>query len=77
MRGAGVVDAITHDDLTPRAVQLAYSLPRRPERQEILARADAWRPYRMWAVVLLHVWLREQPREVVGPRQVRGRRPTT
>lgn len=72
-RGAGVEDYVTDDDLTPRAVQLAYGLKRRPSRAEVLERAEAWRPYRMWAVVLLHVWLRRQPKSVIGPRRI-GRR---
>jgi DNA-3-methyladenine glycosylase II len=74
MRGAGLVDAVTQDDLTPRAIQLLYALPERPDRAAVLKRAEAWRPYRMWAIVLLNVWVRSQPPEVRGPRQVRGRR---
>ena len=74
MRGAGVVDAVTDDDLTPRAVQLRYKLAERPDRAAVLKRAEAWRPYRMWAVVLLNVWVRSQAPEVRGPRQVRTRR---
>jgi DNA-3-methyladenine glycosylase II len=66
MRGAGLVDAITDDDLTPRAIELLYGLN---EHQ----RAELWRPYRMWAIVLLNVWVRSQPREVVGGRQLRRR----
>jgi DNA-3-methyladenine glycosylase II len=73
MRGAGLVDAVTDDDLTPRAIQLLYGLKERPDRAAVLKRAEAWRPYRMWAVVLLNVWLRSQPRDVIGPRQVRAR----
>jgi DNA-3-methyladenine glycosylase II len=73
MRGAGLVDAVTEDDLTPRAIQLLYGLAERPDRSAVLKRAEAWRPYRMWAVVLLNVWVRSQPREVRGPRQVRSR----
>ena len=74
-RGAGLVDFITDDDLTPRAVELAYGMDHRPNRDEVLARAEAWRPYRMWALVLLHVWLRRQPKSVIGRRQIgRGRR---
>ena len=72
MRGAGLVDAVTDDDLTPRAIQLLYGLKSRPDRDAVFARAEAWRPYRMWAVVLLNVWLRSQPREVIGQRWVRG-----
>ncbi|HEY4871218.1 MAG TPA: DNA-3-methyladenine glycosylase 2 family protein, partial [Candidatus Dormibacteraeota bacterium] len=74
MRGAGLVDAITDDDLTPRAIQLLYRLAERPDRAAVLKRAEAWRPYRMWAAVLLNVWVRNQPPEVRGPRQVRTRR---
>jgi DNA-3-methyladenine glycosylase II len=74
MRGAGLVDAVTNDDLTQRAIQLLYRLGERPDRAAVLKRAEAWRPYRMWAVVLLNVWVRGQPREVLGPRQIRNRR---
>jgi DNA-3-methyladenine glycosylase II len=74
MRGAGLVDAVTEDDLTPRAIQLLYRLADRPEPAAVRKRAEAWRPYRMWAAVLLNVWVRSQPPEVRGPRQVRSRR---
>lgn len=80
MRGTGVVDAVTNDDLTPRAVELAYELDHPPNATEVLQVAEAWKPYRMWALVLLHVWLRRQPKSVIGPRQLgrpagrRGRR---
>jgi DNA-3-methyladenine glycosylase II len=73
MRGAGLVDAVTNDDLTPRAIQLLYGLRERPTSAAILKRAEAWRPFRMWAVVLLNVWIRSQPRDVVGRRQLRSR----
>jgi DNA-3-methyladenine glycosylase II len=74
MRGAGLVDAVTDDDLTPRAIQLLYGLAERPDRAAVLKRAELWRPYRMWAVVLLNVWVRSQPTDVRGPRHVRSRR---
>jgi DNA-3-methyladenine glycosylase II len=74
MRGAGLVDAVTGDDLTPRAIQLLYRLPERPDPAAVLDRAESWRPYRMWTVVLLNVWVRSQPPDVRGPRQVRSRR---
>src|SRR5207245_9488854 len=45
MRGAGLVDAVTDDDITPRAVQLLYALGERPNRAAVLQRAEAWRPY--------------------------------
>ena len=73
MRGAGLVDAVTDDDLTPRAIQLLYRLVERPSRAAVLQRAEPWRPFRMWAVVLLNVWLRSQPPEIIGRRQVRSR----
>src|SRR5258708_25839548 len=73
MRGAGLVDALTDDDLTPRAIQLLYGLADRPDRAAVMKRAEAWRPYRMWALVLLNVWVRSQPPEVRGARQVRSR----
>lgn len=73
MRGAGLVDAVTDDDITPRAIQLLYGLPDRPDRAAVLERAETWRPYRMWTVVLLNVWLRNQPPDVRGRRQIRGR----
>jgi len=59
-RGAGVVDEITNDDLTPYAVQKAYQLAALPNRKELLTIAESWKPYRMWATVLLHVWLRRE-----------------
>jgi len=74
MRGAGLVDAVTEDDLTPRAIQLLYRLADRPEPAAVRKRAEAWRPYRMWAAVLLNIWVRSQPPEIRGPRQVRSRR---
>ena len=73
MRGAGLVDAVTDDELTPRAIQLLYGLAERPDRAAVLERAESWRPYRMWAAVLLNVWLRSQPPELIGPRRSRRR----
>jgi DNA-3-methyladenine glycosylase II len=64
LRGAGLLDEIPDDDVTKEAVQLAYKLPQRPNQKAVLHIAEAWRPYRMWSSVLLHVWLR---REMGGP----------
>jgi DNA-3-methyladenine glycosylase II len=69
-RGAGLVDDVTDDEVTREAVMLAYRLPARPTHADVLARAEAWRPFRMWATVLLHVWLR---RERGGPTRPPGR----
>ncbi len=63
-RGAGRVDAVTDDEVTREAVMVAYDLPRPPTHRDVLTIADAWRPFRMWATVLLHVGLR---REHGGP----------
>ena len=73
MRGAGLVDAVTDDDLTPRAIELLYRLRQRPDRSDVLKRAEGWRPFRMWAIVLLNVWVRSQPADVVGRRRIRSR----
>jgi DNA-3-methyladenine glycosylase II len=74
MRGAGLVDAVTDDELTPRTIQLLYGLRERPDRAAVLERAESWRPFRMWAAVLLNVWIRSQPADVRGRRRV-PRRP--
>lgn len=59
-RGAGLVDEVTNDDLTQYAVQAAYQLTKLPSHSQILEIADLWRPFRMWATVLLHIWLRRE-----------------
>jgi DNA-3-methyladenine glycosylase II len=58
LRGAGVVDEVPDDATTRKAVQHAYGLAEPPTYAEVVARAEAWRPFRMWTVVLLHVWMR-------------------
>jgi DNA-3-methyladenine glycosylase II len=63
-RGAGLVDGVTDEDTTKQAVKQAYGLADLPTHTAVLSLAEAWRPYRMWATVLLHVWLR---REGGGP----------
>ncbi|MDQ6748209.1 MAG: DNA-3-methyladenine glycosylase 2 family protein [Candidatus Dormibacteraeota bacterium] len=68
MRGAGLADAFTDDDLTVRAVKALCKLPDSAGLPEVLERAEAWRPYRMWCVVLLHVWYRGQPGVAEGLR---------
>ncbi|HET9847414.1 MAG TPA: DNA-3-methyladenine glycosylase 2 family protein [Candidatus Dormibacteraeota bacterium] len=73
MRGAGLVDAVTDDDFTPRAIQVLYRLKERPTAAQVHRRAQVWRPFRMWAIVLLNVWIRSQPADVKGRRQIRTR----
>jgi 3-methyladenine DNA glycosylase/8-oxoguanine DNA glycosylase len=58
-RGAGQRDGFSHDDMTYYAIQIAYGLNTEITKEEILAIAERWHPYRMWTTVLLHVWLRE------------------
>jgi DNA-3-methyladenine glycosylase II len=60
IRGASLVDEISDDEVTSQAVQHAYSLPEVPDRATILRLAEAWRPYRAWAMVLLHMGLRRE-----------------
>ncbi len=69
LRGAGLLDEVPDDDVTKEAVQLAYKLSERPDQNRVLQIAEAWRPYRMWTIVLLHVWLR---REMGGPHRQGG-----
>ncbi len=59
-RGAGLVDEVTNDDLTQYAVQAAYQLANLPSHNQVLKIADLWKPFRMWATVLLHIWLRRE-----------------
>lgn len=68
MRGAGLTDAVTDDDLTVRAAKRLCELPDDAGLPDVLARMDQWRPYRMWCVVLLHVWYRSQPGVAEGLR---------
>jgi DNA-3-methyladenine glycosylase II len=58
LRGAGVIDAVPRDDVTRQALQFAYNLPAEPSDADMLERAEPWRPYRMWASVLLHAHFR-------------------
>ncbi len=60
LRGANLADEVSDDVVSKRAVQLAYELPSLPDHAQVLQMADAWRPYRMWSLVLLHVWLRRE-----------------
>jgi DNA-3-methyladenine glycosylase II len=59
-RGAGLVDEVTDDAMTKRAVQAAYALGDVPDQEMVLRIADAWKPYRTWATLLLHVWFRRE-----------------
>ncbi|HUP83801.1 MAG TPA: DNA-3-methyladenine glycosylase 2 family protein [Candidatus Limnocylindria bacterium] len=67
LRGCGMVDAIpSSEDLSLQAAADLYTRPGL-DRAGFLELAENWRPYRMWAVVLLRMgWNREG-----GPRSYR------
>lgn len=58
-RAVGLKDGLTRDDMTIHGIKELYKLKETASKEEILAVSDNWRPYRMWAIVLIHVWLRE------------------
>jgi DNA-3-methyladenine glycosylase II len=62
-RGCGVADTLPLGDRISReAVRHFHELAEAPDDKEWLAIAEPWRPYRMWATVLLHMaWRRGQP----------------
>ena len=63
MRGCGSADTIpTEDTISREAVRHFYKLDAAPTDAQWLEISDQWRPFRMWATVLLHMgWRREQP----------------
>lgn len=77
LRGAGAVDEPgLHEARNAAAVAIAYGLDGTPTPAELSAIADAWRPYRTWASVLMRVNLDEQVADGVVPRpRMRPRRP--
>ena len=69
MRGAGLVDAVTDDEVSRQAIQRAYHLPAPATPAAVTAITDLWRPFRMWALVLLHVWFRSEAGGPPRPRR--------
>jgi DNA-3-methyladenine glycosylase II len=63
LRGCGVADAVPMvDDISRKAVASIYGLPEPLDDVTWTRVSDGWRPYRMWATVLLHMaWRRDQP----------------
>jgi DNA-3-methyladenine glycosylase II len=55
LRGAGRVDELPADEITLTGVGRLYGLGRPATPQELDAVGEAWRPYRMWCSVLVHV----------------------
>jgi DNA-3-methyladenine glycosylase II len=62
-RGCGVADTLPLGDRISReAVRHFHELADLPDDEAWAEIAEPWRPYRMWATVLLHMaWRREQP----------------
>jgi DNA-3-methyladenine glycosylase II len=63
LRGCGVADGVPlADDVSRTAVAWFYDLPGPPDDGTWTRISDAWRSFRMWATVLLHMaWRRDQP----------------
>jgi DNA-3-methyladenine glycosylase II len=66
LRGCGVADEIpVADRIGPEAVAELFGLPTTPGPATYATITDVWRPFRMWAVVLVRVgWGRRQERPV-------------
>ncbi len=64
LRGCGVVDEVpAADRMGPEAVAELYGLATTPDPAAYAAISDGWRPFRMWAAVLVRVaWGRRQVR---------------
>jgi DNA-3-methyladenine glycosylase II len=62
LRGCGLADELPNEELSLRAAADLYGRPDL-DRAAFESLAEAWRPYRMWAVVLLRLaWNREEGR---------------
>jgi DNA-3-methyladenine glycosylase II len=76
LRGAGDPDHLPeHEPRLCRGAAIAYGLDEPPDRAWLEQRAEAWRPYRTWVVLLLRVLLEAETGEIGGTRNVGGRRP--
>jgi DNA-3-methyladenine glycosylase II len=68
-RAVGQPTGITTDELSLLAVQRAFDLPAAPTAEEAERLTEEWQPFRMWAMVLLHVHLRERGERPEGVRR--------
>lgn len=67
LRGAGEPDYLpTAEPRLRRAVTLAYRMNGEPSQDEVAGLAEAWRPFRTWAAVLLRAFLEEETQEIAG-----------
>jgi DNA-3-methyladenine glycosylase II len=76
LRGAGDPDHLPeHEPRLRRGAALAYGLDEPPDHAWLQERAQAWRPYRTWVVLLLRVLLETEAGEIrgTGTRGVGGR----
>jgi DNA-3-methyladenine glycosylase II len=74
LRGAGDPDHLPlHEPRLCRGAALAYDLEEPPDRDWLEDRAQAWRPYRTWVVLLLRVLLEAETGEIGGTRNVGAR----
>jgi len=65
LRGAGAPDGLAaHEPRLGRAIALAYGLKSPPTAEEMERIAEAWRPYRTWATLLLRVTLEAATHEI-------------
>ena len=73
LRGAGDPDHLpSHEPRLCRGAAIAYDLDEPPDREWLEARAEAWRPYRTWVVLLLRVLLEAETGDTAGTRDVGG-----
>ena len=59
-RGAGLTDGLTDDDVTRFALSERYGVDAGASPAAVRELTERWRPYRMWANVLMHVWVRSE-----------------
>jgi len=73
LRGAADPDHLPlHEPRLCRGAAVAYDLDEPPDREWLEERAEAWRPYRTWVVLLLRVLLEAETGETGGTRDVGG-----
>jgi DNA-3-methyladenine glycosylase II len=73
LRGAADPDHLPlHEPRLCRGAAIAYGLEEPPDRAWLEERAQAWRPYRTWVVLLLRVLLEAETGDTGGTRDVGG-----
>jgi DNA-3-methyladenine glycosylase II len=71
LRGAADPDHLPlHEPRLCRGAAIAYGLDEPPDREWLEERAEAWRPYRTWVVLLLRVLLEAETGDTAGTRNV-------